>query len=137
MKKRLISILLALAMLFAVLPQMALLASAKDASGSCGANLTWSFDEATGTLTITGSGAMTDYDWSGNPDWLEFRSQIKSLSLPAGLTSIGTAAFIRFRKGLGRRSPHFIAYAAFLSMMTACSVVGGMGFSVYVPTGIC
>ena len=96
MKKRLISILLALAMLFAVLPQMALLASAKDASGSCGANLTWSFDEASGTLTITGSGAMTDYDWSGNPDWLEFRSQIKSLSLPAGLTYIGTAAFIRF-----------------------------------------
>ena len=96
MKKRLISMLLALAMLFAVLPQMALLASAADASGSCGANLNWSFNEATGALTITGSGAMADYDLAGNPDWLEFRSQIKSLSLPAGLTSIGTAAFIRF-----------------------------------------
>ena len=93
MKKRLISILLALVLLLALLPQAIL---AKDASGSCGANLTWSFDEATGTLTITGSGAMTDFDWSGNPDWQDFRRQIKALSLPAGLTYIGTAAFIRF-----------------------------------------
>ena len=30
-------------------------------SGTCGDNLTWSFDPATGTLTIDGSGAMYDY----------------------------------------------------------------------------
>ena len=30
-------------------------------SGTCGENLTWNFDEATGTLTIEGSGRMEDY----------------------------------------------------------------------------
>ena len=93
MKKRLLSLLLALALVFSVLPQLAL---AADAAGSCGTNLSWSFDEATGTLTITGSGAMTDYDWTGNPDWQAFRRQVKTVTLPAGLTSVGSCAFIRF-----------------------------------------
>ena len=33
-------------------------------SGKCGDNLTWSLDEGTGTLTISGSGKMTDYDYN-------------------------------------------------------------------------
>ena len=41
----------------------ALGASAEDVatSGSCGENATWSFDTATGKLTIGGSGKMADY----------------------------------------------------------------------------
>ena len=63
MKKRLLSLILALAMLCTLLPQVALPASAAVYSGTCGAegdgsNLTWSFDTETGLLTITGSGAM-------------------------------------------------------------------------------
>ena len=95
MKKRLLSVLLALALLAALLPQAGLTARAAE-TGSCGANLTWTFDEASGTLTITGSGAMTDYDRAGNPDWQEIRKQVNTLVLPAGLTSIGSAAFARF-----------------------------------------
>ena len=37
-----------------------------DKSGTCGENLTWTYEEATKTLTISGSGEMTDYDW-GTP----------------------------------------------------------------------
>ncbi len=62
-----------------------------ETSGSCGDNLTWSYDPETGTLTITGTGDMTN-----NPPetrWGRNTLYIKSVSLPAGLTSIGNRAF--------------------------------------------
>ena len=31
-------------------------------NGTCGDNLSWTFNSSTGKLTITGSGAMYDYD---------------------------------------------------------------------------
>ena len=35
-----------------------------DASGSCGENVTYSFVSSTGTLTISGTGNMIDYDYN-------------------------------------------------------------------------
>ncbi len=32
-------------------------------SGTYGENITWNFDEATGTLTFSGSGDMADIHW--------------------------------------------------------------------------
>jgi hypothetical protein len=61
-------------------------------SGSCGANLTWSFDSATGALTIEGTGAMDNY--SGSEPWYNFHSSITSLNLPDALTTIGNSAFV-------------------------------------------
>ena len=54
MKKRLLACVLTLVMLLALLPTAALAAD-PTTSGSCGKNLTWSFDSATGTLTISGT----------------------------------------------------------------------------------
>ncbi|MCI6323973.1 MAG: leucine-rich repeat protein [Bacteroidales bacterium] len=63
-------------------------------TGTCGDNLTWSYDTETKALTIEGSGAMTDYDnWSSNQPWAQVSSDILSVSLPEGLTTIGRAAF--------------------------------------------
>ena len=98
MKKRVCSLILVLAMLCALLPQAALTASAEVYSGSCGAegdNLTWSLDTTTGLLTITGSGAMADYTSADtNPaPWYDYRKAITAVSLPEGLTSIGSRAF--------------------------------------------
>ena len=62
--------------------------------GSCGANLTWSLNTEDSTLTITGSGEMTN--WHGDPDfapWYDCKSYIKYVSLPDGITSIGEWAF--------------------------------------------
>ena len=56
----------------------------------CGDNLYWSFDAESGTLTITGSGQMTDYDDS---PWESFSDQITSVVFPDGLASIGNYAF--------------------------------------------
>ena len=62
--------------------------------GSCGDNLTWSLNTQDSTLTITGSGEMTN--WHGDPDfapWYDYKSYIKYVSLPDGITSIGDWAF--------------------------------------------
>ena len=96
MKKRLISLLLALAMLTVLTPQFTLTAKAAT-SGTCGDNLYWSFDEITKELNITGSGPMTD--WSSGissgsaAPWNGISKNIQSISLPRGLTSIGNYAF--------------------------------------------
>ena len=83
-----LSLLLTVALLCALFPQLSLPAKAAATSGICGENLTWSFDETTGTLTITGSGDMTLSPW--NP---RFRGKLKAVSLPFGLTRISPNAF--------------------------------------------
>ena len=59
-------------------------------SGTCGNGLTWAIDDT--TLTITGSGAMDDYDW-GDAPWYVSRSDIATVVIDAGVTSIGSYAF--------------------------------------------
>ncbi len=71
----------------------ALTANADDiaTSGSCGDDLTWAFDEATGTLTISGTGDMWDYSYNSSP-WYCFRGSVKSMRIEQGVTSIGDCA---------------------------------------------
>ena len=63
-------------------------------SGQCGDDLTWEYDPSTTTLTITGSGAMTDYNNSDDVPWADFTVDITSVVLPEGLTTIGKDAFV-------------------------------------------
>ena len=65
-------------------------------SGTCGDRLSWIFDEASGVLTISGDGAMQDYTWSTSgttAPWYSYRSQIVTVVLPDGITSVGNNAF--------------------------------------------
>lgn len=62
-------------------------------SGVCGDNLTWEFDESTGTLTISGTGEMNGWGLADKAPWKSFKTKILSISLPNGLTSIGAHAF--------------------------------------------
>ena len=64
-------------------------------TGSCGDNLTWYFDAESGCLTLVGSGAMHDYDdgHRAPTPWEEYREQITALTLPEGMTYVGTCAF--------------------------------------------
>ncbi len=90
MKKRLLSILLTLALMTALAPASVLPVYA--ASGKCGEHLRWSYDA--GILTITGKGPMADYDAEENrPPWHGFAGDITELRLPDGLTSVGAIAF--------------------------------------------
>lgn len=61
-------------------------------SGSCGDNVVWQFDEKTGTLTISGEGAMKDYETSEAP-WYDYCLSIKTAIIGNGITRIGGSAF--------------------------------------------
>lgn len=110
MKKRLISLLVALCMAVTLLPVSALTAWAENPpkSGKCGAtgdgsDVTWQLtentdDSSTYTLTIRGSGAMEDYSTSFSRPWSSFQQQITSVVIFPGITSIGKCAFERFSK---------------------------------------
>ncbi len=60
-------------------------------SGTCGEKLTWNLTD--GVLTISGTGAMTDYNYFTNAPWYDYRSSITSVIIEDGVTSIGNFAF--------------------------------------------
>ena len=96
MKKRLLSILLAAVMVLTMLP-LGLVETAWAAetvsSGTCGKNVNWTLT-GDGTLTISGTGAMADYGYSDNrAPWYGARSQVKTVIIKNGVTSIGNDAF--------------------------------------------
>ncbi len=85
--------------LFAFLPQTSLAAAT---SGKCGDNLTWSYNTSTKTLTISGTGAMTNYSilyndtagtWITAAPWRNYYNSIKTVVISSGVTSIGSSAF--------------------------------------------
>jgi hypothetical protein len=61
-------------------------------SGTCGGALTWKLDSK-GTLTISGTGAMTDYTKSGVAPWNKDCEEIRSVVIENGVTTIGEYAF--------------------------------------------
>ena len=90
MSKKLLSVLLCLALLCAILPQNVF---AAETDGKCGENLSWSFDRASGVLTVTGSGDMEDYQSEYTAPWSGLKYQITEIRLPDGLTRVGDFAF--------------------------------------------
>lgn len=60
-------------------------------SGSCGESATWSLD-SNGTLTISGSGEMYDYQWNTKP-WSQYKESIYKVVIENGITNISSSAF--------------------------------------------
>lgn len=90
MKRRIMSMFLAVVMVVGMVPLFPLQVNAAEAtSGTCGKNLTWTLD-ADGTLTISGTGAMYNYNQNNRVPW---PSTIKKIFLTDGITSIGNYAF--------------------------------------------
>ena len=67
------------------------------AAGICGNNLSWGLDND-GVLTISGTGAMTDYPGGGVAPWYAYAGSIQSVVIGNDVTSIGSFAFWRCRQ---------------------------------------
>ena len=82
-------------LLFAALLLLALCigAAAAGTSGKCGPSACWSFDSSTGTLTISGSGAMDDYGDFLQVPWKDYRLSLRTVVIKEGITHIGADAF--------------------------------------------
>ena len=91
MKKRILFLALVMVMIFTLLLMSAFAADVV-AEGTCGGNLTWILDSE-GTLTISGTGAMTDYSYGSKAPWFNSRWSIKSVTIGNSVTSIGDYAF--------------------------------------------
>lgn len=62
-----------------------------ETDGTCGDGLTWTLEN--GVLTVSGSGAMYDYEAQETTPWSQSRGEIQSLILESGVTAIGSNAF--------------------------------------------
>ena len=60
-------------------------------NGTCGDNINWALDD-NGVLTLTGSGAMYDYEADKAP-WSPYKSVIKNVIVDQGITTLGAYAF--------------------------------------------
>ena len=67
-------------------------------SGYCGPDLTWFYNPSDSSLTISGTGPMTNYSEDNHAPWYEYYDKIKSLNLESGMTTIGDYAFFWLSK---------------------------------------
>ncbi len=110
---------------------------------ACGPDLTWRYDEDTGTLTIEGSGEMYDYgnfiDENKAAPWDDFNRKITSVQFPDELTSIGDYAFydcfglesLTLPAGVRSIGEHAFSYCEVLSSVTFPESVTSIGKSAF------
>ena len=67
--------------------------AASPASGTWGSNISWTLDSS-GLLTISGSGDMGNFSsYTSTDAWRAYKSEIRSVVIEEGITSLGSYAF--------------------------------------------
>lgn len=64
-----------------------------DPSVNGGKDVTWIYDDSTKTLTISGTGDMTDYNGNMYQPWHDYSDDIETIVISDGITSTGDYAF--------------------------------------------
>lgn len=145
MKKKTVSILLVISMVLQLCCGAAFATEPVDEvtslSGTCGENLTWMLDRE-GVLTISGSGAMANYNMYDNfAPWVKVGSEVKQVVFAKGseITHIGEHAFANCTKLTEIEIPDSvtqIGYGAFYgceklgsaTLPDGLKTIGGMAF---------
>ena len=73
-----------------------------------GNNITWNFDEVTGTLTLSGSGKMYNLSPGEGAEWHAYYHKVKKIVINEGISSIGTNAFCGLEKAESIKIPHSV-----------------------------
>ena len=89
---KLLSLILVLVLMLGAFSAFSITASAATTTGATG-DCTWTFDDAIGTLTFSGTGAIPGYTLTARPDWYAFEAQIKKVVIESGITKVGNNAF--------------------------------------------
>ena len=93
MKKRLLSLFLALVMILGMIPVTGAEEITVVDSGSCGEDMTWTLT-SDGLLTISGTGEMEYEDGARRPPWMYlYGDQITSIVVEEGVVTVGPVAF--------------------------------------------
>lgn len=95
--------------------------SAADLSGTAGPNVTWSYDDTTETLTLTGTGTTYAYSSGARPPWVQASYSVKNVVIEEGISSLGANLF---------------AYDPELESVTLPSTLRTIGESAFRGTGI-
>lgn len=115
-----------------------------DKTGSCGENVTWSFDDSTGVLTISGTGDMyTKYVPYDQWKYYQYKDEITEVVVEEGITSIGDSAFGPFDDEFTRyREPPIYSKLTKLTLPSTVKSIGSFAFyktaltSVTLPEGL-
>ena len=87
-----------------------------------GKNVTWTFDEATGKLSVSGTGAMADQTNSGtSAPWYGYRQSIREIFIDNGVTRVGNNSFYNYN----------FATLTKITLSDSVEVVGKYAFGVY------
>lgn len=62
--------------------------------GTCGTGISWKLTD--GTLTVSGSGVMTDFSGSTPPSWNVYKDDIIDVVIETGVTHVGAYAFVDY-----------------------------------------
>ena len=101
-----------------------IVSKAAEISGKCGENVYWNFDETTGLLTITGTGAMNESLLSST--WKDYKESIKNVVITNGVTTIGEDAFAFCENLTNVNLPNSITYigeCAFLNCISLKEII--------------
>lgn len=100
MKKRVLSLLLAMTMVLQMCSGMAVAfeTAEPELEGSCGENVSFRFSPDSGELSIWGNGDMYDYGDSVLSPWGDMADDITAVYFGMGVTSIGDSVFYGCRK---------------------------------------
>ena len=84
---------ISIALLVGLVLGAAPIVASADASGSCGDNITYEYVSETNTVTLTGSGPMTDYTSATKSPFYSLRNELTTVVIGEGITTVGAYAF--------------------------------------------